>query len=116
MRVPADQVVAVHGTAGVDKIELREGDSTKKLDVAAIALALPGAPAFELAEQAGAKVRYDDARGYAVLCDEQGRAGEQIWAAGECTGKDFDPDALVREGEMVAASVLEALRSAASAT
>jgi sarcosine oxidase subunit alpha len=116
MRVPADQVVAVHGTAGVDKIELREGEGTKKLDVAAIALALPGAPAFELAEQAGARVRYDDARGYAVLCDEEGRAGEQIWAAGECTGKDFEPDALVREGEAVAASVLASLLSAASPT
>jgi sarcosine oxidase subunit alpha len=109
-RVPVDHAVAVHGTAGVNKLELREGDTTRKVKVASIALALPGAPAFELAAQAGAETRFDPARGYAVVTDDRGRAGEGLWAAGECTGRDFDPEALMREGELVAASVLEALR------
>ncbi|MFO0759144.1 MAG: 2Fe-2S iron-sulfur cluster-binding protein [Byssovorax sp.] len=105
-RARAEDVVAVHGTAGVSKLELSEDGKTKKVPVSSIALALPGAPAFELCAQAGAEVRFDPARGYVVVVDERGRAAEGIWAAGECTGRDFDPEALWAEGEHVGGDVL----------
>jgi sarcosine oxidase subunit alpha len=77
--------------------------------VAVVALALPGAPAFELCAQAGAEVRFDAALGYVVVTDEHGRAAPSVWAAGECTGKPFDPEGLRAEGQRVAADLAAAL-------
>jgi sarcosine oxidase subunit alpha len=101
---PAD-VIAAHGTAGVKSLEVRDGDKTRKADVGAVALALRGAPAFELAEQAGAPTRFDAEGGYAVVTGPDGLLAEGLWAAGECTGKPFDPRAIRAEAEAVAASV-----------
>jgi sarcosine oxidase subunit alpha len=107
---PAD-VVAAHGTAGVKSLEVRDGDKTRKTEVGAVALALRGAPAFELPEQAGAPTRFDPEGGYAVVTGPDGRLAEGLWAAGECTGKPFDPAAIRAEAEAVAASVIAALAS-----
>ena len=109
MRVAAADVVAAHGTAGVKTLELREGTKTRKESVGAVALALPSAPAFELAEQAGAPTRFDPQGGYAVVTGEDGRIAEALWAAGECTGKAFDPRAIRAEAEATAAAVLASL-------
>jgi sarcosine oxidase subunit alpha len=103
-----DEVVSVRGTGGVKGIEVKEGNATKVHKVVAVALALAGAPAFELAEQAGARITSDPA-GYRVITDERGRATEGTWAVGECTGAAFEPEALSRQAERVATSVLAAL-------
>jgi sarcosine oxidase subunit alpha len=98
-------VVDVRGTGGVRAITVREGDKLEVRHVAVVALALPGAPAFELAAQAGAQTRFEATLGYAVVTDANGRAASSVWAAGECTGKPFDPDALKAEGERVADAI-----------
>ena len=105
---PAD-VIAAHGTAGVKSLEVRDGATTRKADVGAVALAIRGAPVFELAEQAGAATRFDPEGGYAVVAGPGGRLAETLWAAGECTGKPFDPAAIRAEAGAVAESVLAAL-------
>ena len=109
LRVAPADVVDVRGTGGVRAITVRENGVLATHRIAVVALALPGAPAFELAAQAGAEARFDGVLGYVVVVDERGRAGEGLWAAGECTGKPFAPDALRAEAERVAADMLAAL-------
>lgn len=107
LRAPASALVGLRGTGGVRMVELRD-EQTGALQthrVAVVALALPGAPSFELSAQAGADTRFDPALGYAVITDARGRFGEKGWAVGECTGVSFDPDALRAAGERVAEDV-----------
>lgn len=109
LRLTESDVIAVHGTGGVKGIEVSAGSKKRTHKVAAIALALPGAPAFELAEQAGAAVKFDPASGYRLVADPHGRIADGVWAAGECTGAPFDLAALGEASARVAESVLSAL-------
>ena len=110
LRLTAAEVVAAHGTAGVKTLEVRDGEKkTRKAEVGAVALALRGAPAFELAEQAGATTRFDPEGGYAVVTGPAGQLAEGLWAAGECTGKPFDPALIRAEAEATAAGVQASL-------
>jgi sarcosine oxidase subunit alpha len=109
IRIGAADLVDVRGTAVVRGITLRAGAEIATHGAAVVALALPGAPSFELPAQAGAAVRFDPAVGYVVVADAQGRVAEGAWAVGECTGAPFDPDALRAAGERVAAAVHAAL-------
>jgi sarcosine oxidase subunit alpha len=110
IRVAPADVIDVRGTAGVRVITVREGAHIASHRVAVVALALPGAPSFELPAQAGAKVRFDPALGYVAIADDRGRAAPGVWIAGECAGAPFDPDALAAEGARVAEDVLGAAR------
>jgi sarcosine oxidase subunit alpha len=109
VRVEAEAIAGVEGTAGVKRVLVRTHGSEASIKAEILALALPGAPAFEVAAQAGAEVRYVPDRGYAVVCDEHGRAGEGLWAAGECTGSDFEPRAITAEALRVAEDVVSFL-------
>jgi sarcosine oxidase, subunit alpha len=111
LRAPASALVDIHGTAGVRRITLRAGRDAELTahHVAVVALALPGAPSFELASQAGAELRFDPALGYVVATDDRGRAAENAWAVGECAGAAFDPDALAAAGVRVARDVVDTL-------
>ena len=123
LRVAPETLVDVRGTGGVRAVTLRDAaGGLVTREAAVVALALPGAPAFELAAQAGAATRFDPALGYVVETGEHGRvvlaaAAEAaggprpplLWAAGECAGRAFDPEALRAEGERVAADVARAL-------
>ena len=120
LRVAPEDLVDVRGTGGVRAVTLRDtaaGLVTR--EAAVVALALPGAPAFELAAQAGAATRFNPALGYVVRTAEHGRvvldptagapARPLLWAAGECAGRPFDPEALRAEAERVAADVAREL-------
>jgi sarcosine oxidase subunit alpha len=106
VRVAAASVAGIKGTSRVREIYLHGGGAVAA-DV--IAAALPGAPSFEVAEQAGASVRFDPRSGYAVACDARGRAGDGVWAAGECTGAAFDPGEIIAQAIEVAADVIASL-------
>lgn len=111
LRVPASALVDIRGTATVRTVDLRDADtgSLQTHRAAVVALALPGAPSFELCSQAGAETRFDAALGYVVVTDAQGRFAENAWAVGECTGAPFDPEALRAAGERVAGAALATL-------
>jgi sarcosine oxidase, subunit alpha len=109
-RIAPGDVVDVRGTGGVRAVTVRERGALAVREAAVVALALPGAPAFELAVQAGAEVRFDPTLGYVVVTEERGRAAPSVWAAGECAGKPFDPEALRAEGERIAADVAAELQ------
>jgi sarcosine oxidase subunit alpha len=63
----------------------------------------PRAPAYELAEQAGARVRHE-ARGYVVETDA-GRIGERVYAVGEMTGTPFDGARIAADADRAAATI-----------
>ena len=104
-RFEASALVGAGGTGHVTRVTVREGSEERRIDAEILALALPGAPAFELAAQAGAEVRFDPARGYAVACDDDGAAAPGVWAVGECTGVDFDPDVITAAAERCASAI-----------
>lgn len=104
-RVQENEVVAVRGTSTVKGVTIRDGERKKALTAQVIGVAAHGAPAFELAAQAGAKVRFNADSGYAIECDHDGRAGNGLWAVGECTGRDFDVDAIVKSAARCADAI-----------
>jgi sarcosine oxidase subunit alpha len=110
-RVPLAELAAVRGSSQVRGVALRpEGGKGRERVVKAVALALaaPGAPAFEVAAQAGATLRYVPGAGYAVAVEGPGRAAEGVWAAGECTGAPPEMEALLEAGRAAADDVIEA--------
>jgi sarcosine oxidase subunit alpha len=111
VQVPASSLVSIKGTSRVRELYLRDAKGARTVDVEILAIAAPGAPSFEVAEQAGAGVRFDPACGYAVRCDERGRAAEGVWAAGECTGAPFEPASITAQSRRVAEDVIASLRA-----
>jgi sarcosine oxidase subunit alpha len=117
---PAD-VVRIVGRRRVKAVETKSGRVACRL----VALAPEPAPAYELAAQAGAAVRWTGA-GFAPACDADGRAalrrhdhplgsderGEDppwtLWIAGELRG-DCTAAEAPASGRRVAASILSAL-------
>lgn len=111
-RVADGGVTRVTGRTAVRSVVLKSGASVA---TSIVAVALPRAPAFELAEQAGCSVRATDA-GFAVVVDRNGVAGAGLWAVGECTGAPLDVDAISAAAERAAASIAEALGAQPSST
>lgn len=109
VRVAPRSVVAVKGSSRVRGLVVREGQRERELPVDVVATALAGAPSFEVAEQAGASLRFDAQSGYAVAADDRGRAGDRLWAVGECTGIQFDPRLIAEQAERAAEDILNAL-------
>jgi sarcosine oxidase subunit alpha len=97
----ADEVRTIKGRTRVKGVVKHDGT---RLQCSVVATALPGAPSFELAVQAGATTRPGEG-GFEVVTDEAGRAAENVWAAGECTGMRFDPERLIIAGERAAAAI-----------
>lgn len=108
MRVRPEDLVGIKGTSEVSAVVVKtaEGETTSR--VAVVAIAAPGAPAFEIAAQAGAETRFEPTSGYVVRRDERGRAAPSLWVAGECAGLPFEPEAMALDGARVAASLLPA--------
>lgn len=83
---PSD-VVELLGGSRVEGVQTKDGKVAAEL----VALAPDPAPAYELARQGGAQVRYDG-RGFAVVRDADGRCGSTgpftAWACGDIVGYD----------------------------
>jgi sarcosine oxidase, subunit alpha len=105
MRIAENVVQAVRGSSTVKSVTVLEGKRKRSIDAQVVAVSARGAPAFELAAQAGAAVRFESNSGYALDCDENGRAGDRIWAVGECTGMDFDVAAITAAAEKCAKAI-----------
>ena len=83
---PAGELAAIVGGSAVRGVVSHSG---VRASVSGVFTELPTAPAFELAEQAGAALTHLPARGYAVDVDAEGRAGEGVWAVGSCSTSPF---------------------------
>lgn len=69
----------------------------------AVLIDAPRSPAYELAEQAGARL-FHEPRGYVVQTDA-GRIADGVFAVGELAGTPLDARAMTAEADRVAASI-----------
>ncbi|MBK6683095.1 MAG: (2Fe-2S)-binding protein [Deltaproteobacteria bacterium] len=83
------KILRAEGRSRVKGLELEQGGQVRKLDCDVIASSLPTAPAYELAQQAGASLAFKPGRGFVVVADSKGHT-EVPWlrVAGELAGAD----------------------------
>jgi sarcosine oxidase subunit alpha len=107
--VDPDDVVRIEGSP-VEGLRLRNGERECRI----VALAAAPAPAFELARQAGAAVRWDGA-GFAIVRDDVGRCAAEpwtVWAAGDACG--YRGAAAADDGRRVAEALVRAPQAPAA--
>jgi sarcosine oxidase subunit alpha len=105
-------VIVVHGTplrikgsSRVKAVAVTTDDGKEhELAADAVLLDAPRSPAYELATQAGAAVRHEP-RGY-VVCAENGRVADGVYAVGELTGTVLDATAIQTDAERAATTIL----------
>jgi len=114
VRVPASELLRIKGSGRVKGVSVKSGSKTRSIEVDTVAFEAPASPSFEVAAQAGASVRYAPRIGYEVEVDERGRAGDGVWALGECTGRAFHPEAFESDAAMIAEDVVQWLRASVS--
>ncbi|MCU0680697.1 MAG: (2Fe-2S)-binding protein [Polyangiaceae bacterium] len=103
------EIVRVDGLTRVNAVTLREGGAPRQIEADALLVDAPGAPAFELAGQAGAQLAYRPGRGYVPERDEDGRALPGIFVVGGAAGLDPGPEAALADGRRVAEAALAKL-------
>ena len=93
----------VSGTLRVKKLRVKSADAGKELtlDADLVVLDAPRAPAFELAQQAGATLEHRP-NGFVVKRDAQGRIAEGTWAVGEVAGVPFEAEAMRADAAKIA--------------
>ena len=97
--------VRVAGSSRAKAVVVRDAAGKEKEHTAdAVLIDAPRAPAYELAEQAGAALAHEP-RGF-VVRTERGRIAEGVYAVGELVGTPFDVRAMDAEGAAVAEAIL----------
>jgi hypothetical protein len=115
LAAPASSLVAAHGRARITGVSLRDGPvgtaSPKRHRVDAVVIDVPGAPSFELAQQAGAAIRFSaSAGGYAPVTNARGRAANALWCTGDLLGTAAESrDDFEARAEAIAQDVEELL-------
>jgi len=132
--VPAGASVVAEGRGRIAAMRVRErgtersggarGGRVERYDIDALLVEAPGAPCFELAEQAGAQVAFDGSRGgYVPVVDSNGRALSRqeaadnsgwVWCAGELAGTGPSLATIRTQAETVAGDVLESIAAMSS--
>ncbi len=106
-RVDAHHLVRASGRLRTTGVVLRTVDGQRRVRAGALVVDGPGAPAIELAVQAGATPSWSPERStYVVAGDGKGRAAERVWMAGSCATGALSND---EDGRRVAERVLSAL-------
>lgn len=103
-RVSVDDLVAVEGSSRVGAVFVRRGGVETKLRADALVVDFPGAPSFELAEQAGAALELR-AHGYGPRDLGNGNIAPGVFMTGELRGVPANIAALEADGRLVAAAV-----------
>lgn len=111
LRIETGALRAIQGSAAVKRVVLLEKGREIRRNAAVLALAEEGAPAFELGVQAGARTAFVERGGYRIVTDEDGRAAEGLWAAGEVTGMAFQPAAVAHQAARVASALAATLQA-----
>jgi hypothetical protein len=102
---PCDVVVVrgepirASGSSRVSGCVVMEGGRERKIKADAVLVDAPRAPAYELAEQAGAPLAHTP-RGYVARAD-RGKIRDGVFLVGEAAGAAFEPEALLRGAEAI---------------
>lgn len=97
-----EEVVRAEGRLRLRNVFVRQDGAVRKVRAGALLYSAPASPAFELAVQAGAALRFEEPRGYVPAIDAEARAAENVWCAGRVRGHLEDPAA---DGRVVARRV-----------
>jgi thioredoxin reductase len=89
----------VEGSGRVKGVRVKVGDGERHFKVDALVIDAPRAPAYELCEQAGARLRHT-ARGFVPVV-ERGKIREGVFAIGEVTGGRLEVGEIERVAEEV---------------
>lgn len=108
IEVDASALLRAEGSSRVGAAVLREGDQERKIRCDALAVEAPGAPSFELVEQAGGEARWGEGRGFFPRCDAMGQVVPGVWVTGEARGLPFELESLASDGRAVATAALGA--------
>ena len=109
LQLEASQLRQLAGRSRVSGAILRNDAEDCRVSFDALLVDGPGAPAHELAVQAGARVAFDPRRGYVPQVDEHGKVAPGVWCAGSCVAaKDG-----VADGRRVASAIRRALEGGA---
>jgi sarcosine oxidase subunit alpha len=111
--VPSAATIAARGRGRITSITVstvtpgsRKTRRSSEHEVDALLVEARGAPSFELAEQAGARVTFDPGRGgYVPVVDGAGRALPWVWCAGELAGTGTSLSAIAKQAGAVADDV-----------
>ena len=105
LRVRGVEVIRAVGRSKVTGVVLRSREAERREAVDAIVIGGDGAPALELAVQAGAEVEFDALAGYRLCPDAEGRLGPGLWAAGSLVGAADSADSGAATGARVRAAL-----------
>lgn len=94
--------VVARGTSRVKEVSVREGATVRALSADAFLVDAPRAPAYELAEQAGAVIAFAD--GAFRITAPKGKIRDGVLVAGELAGVAFEARALKAQADRVADS------------
>ena len=98
------ELLSVSGSLRAKKARVKTKDAEVELDVDLVVIDAPRAPAFELAQQAGATLEHLPS-GFVVKRDATGRIAESTWAAGEVAGVAFDAEAMLADAARIVAAL-----------
>ncbi len=101
-RVDRKKIVHASGRSRVSGVVVDEGGRQRRFQADAIVVDGPGAPSFELAEQSGASLRFDSARGYVPEADGSGQVSPGVWCAGSIVAAEGSE----RDGARVARAMM----------
>jgi sarcosine oxidase subunit alpha len=93
----------VSGSTRAKGVTMATAAGERRLKCDALLIDAPGAPAYELCEQAGAELSHER-RGFVVRTGAGGRLREGVFAIGEVTGAPLDPASLARDALALAAA------------
>lgn len=96
--------IAIRGASRAKGVKVKTAEGERSIDGDAILIDAARSPAFELCEQAGAKLRHEP-RGF-VVDAPAGRISEWVWATGEVAGAPFTAPAIIEDAAVVAAGIL----------
>jgi hypothetical protein len=96
--------LVVKGSSHAKGVKVKTSGGEKDISADLVLIDAPRAPAYELCEQAGAKLRHEP-RGYVAETDG-GRIGEGMFAVGEVAGAAFDAAAIETAVAGVVARIL----------
>ncbi len=91
-----ESVVRALGRPELTGLRVRGAGAERRLRADAVVFDAPGAPAFELAVQAGAEVRFDPTHGYVPVHDAQGKVAEGVYVAGSASAGAVTGEAAAR--------------------
>jgi NADPH-dependent 2,4-dienoyl-CoA reductase/sulfur reductase-like enzyme len=93
--------VRATGTGRVRGVVVEVDRERKKIQADALVVDAPRAPAYELLEQAGAKLAHDG-RGFSPELEGAAGVASGVFAVGECAGLPLDAAAIAAQAESLA--------------